>query len=1567
MLYPIELTFENAREFKRQTVYFADPSGFQKMHEISNHYKENVLIGGLNGTGKSTIAAVFICILNADVNEADPIDLISSSQRYTDENPWLFKGRLILYNDGSLEDNKMFIEINARFEGVTEYERPKIRAKYFTIKEADTIEGLRNAQEYVFSNKNDKYGTLEAYKRQIEALGISPDKYLLYWKQGETSKFTQIKDIERFLQLARMMGIEENIRNLDRMTQQQAEKENDVVKIHNNCLKLETELQQKAIYKREKEERDVDLAENSASFLGVFNALVDYNKKTTKVLGDELICKKQQIDEQNNHKYRIEEEKDFFIKQRSVIQEESDQCQAKTDAVNLQMSEVNESITTLDQEVEDGKTKYNQIQEFLDILKKEELGVEELQKLIEKLQTELANSTLSIEQKESLHTEKEKMVKGLEVKISGLETSRGDLERQIILAQQIIEENPNSIILQAEIENRTREMGMKTVTLNDKRIEKENLEIELTTVLNALDFHSKVTKSENDKLLNEMAKGTEEIDKIHKELQVLNNKRIILENELSKDSEEQLVNNISTITVENQNMIILKTGYIEVSEQLGPTVIGLYHSIKKQSAPLLDQIKEIDQGLQRVEAQIDMTNQTLHEYREEQLNTQREVQSYTLNPDEYQRKINESRDAENAYNLQIKQSEQHITEMVDELNMVDQGIIDYSQRESMEKQGFETYAFQDIFEFKDAELNREKENTLSLLKYTIFAVADENELFPYSGHYHIPINEYSVDNSSEALPFGLSLKGNASQVIAQKAVSWLRKISYSLGAKGLIIDNIGMRGYDPENVNYCLSTAAREYTKSILREKISTLESSVSELNKKLVVQHENTEKLENDKNTLVGLLEKLKEVKVRIGQFERTYNQYLEAEIALKAKESQYRLIRVAVDSVITSYKETYEKHQSPLLFSLDDIVTREKECKEQIISYENNQKTLIETNGKIEANNSQISKWELKLAEYKQNQQRLKAVNVDIEVWISVIAQEEEKFASLKQLHVGKTILYNNLVQWTSEFHKYFSQYPFYLNIRGSKVKKGDNLPLDTTQQKAGNLFLYEKNLIGVISTIGENSADIDRLTQETLRRNELLIKVVNAQKVVERISEKEGIVEAISNNQVQWNNIRVDIGVLVRELVTLKDVQQQYQSQLDQYQDYFNKHQEIDFGFMTRYNLTLKKQAIERNRHHELLKTFMKLTNEQNDYRQKIEQLQAELNPLEENLKVINDAIQKLDGDYIHLINQLQEFKKNITPTKNEEYDFRQVMDDNFSQITIGDCIPAFRLMYNGRLFEAIQEGYMLTFDEYVKSLYIERPEIKDDKMYNQNRVAVTIQLKAIRSLILRAVKESAVRDYESLKIEFDKNIRTKESLETELAAFKDIVESDYKTVEGIITSSVRAISEKINEVIAPMNYTVQLEYENKEEGRGFRRLVMWFKKTHEQQMRLVTERGGLSGGEHAVVSLMMMYSILSVKEGKKMEGKSGGYLLLDEWDANLDPLKSQSVFKVLKKLGKKIISITPRSSSRNYLSEFGLLLRVINTPTRHGIVVLKERDEEALNEFFTELEAEETLKVNNKGLA
>ena len=706
MLYPIELTFENAREFKKQSVYFADPKGFENIYEIANHYKDNVLIGGLNGTGKSTIAAVFICILNADVNEADPIDLISSSQAYTNENPWLFKGRLIFYNDGSLEDNKMFIEVNARFEGVTEHEKPKIRSKYFTIRESDTIEGLRNAREYVYSNKNDKYGRLDEFRKQVEALGISPDKYLLYWKQGETSKFTQIKDVERFTQLARMMGIEESINNLDRMIQSQAEKEKEVNIVHNNCLQLEIDLRKKEIDKQEKERRDEELMESSAQFVGSLNTLIHYNRKISDELQSKKTENQQALSERGEQKAKVEEKLNSIVQEKSNVQKDYDQCIAETKIVNEQMLSVGQMVSRLEKEIDEGKNKYQQINEFLDILKKEELGVEELQKLINKYQSELITINLSIEQNESMSNEQKKLAKEIEEKLKALESNKGDLERQIILAEQFLKDNPKETTLREWIESIFIDYDDKRRVLSKREKDKFCLETELISMGQAFNLHVKLLEEETANLTNEITKEETQVKQCQSDLQKLNNEKIIIENELSKESPEQLNKSISLLIGENENLTALRNNYKEIVEKLGPTVVGLYHSSRKISDDLSNQIKEIEQGMQEVKTQKKMTEQSIDSLSTERLKIQEELKGYVLNSEGYTKKIKESRNIENELRLETARINQYIVGLNNELVNIEQGIFDTSQQESIEKQGFETYAFQDIFEFKDAELDQ---------------------------------------------------------------------------------------------------------------------------------------------------------------------------------------------------------------------------------------------------------------------------------------------------------------------------------------------------------------------------------------------------------------------------------------------------------------------------------------------------------------------------------------------------------------------------------------------------------------------------------------------------------------------------------------------------------------------------------------------------------------------------------------------------------------------------------------------------------------------------------------------
>jgi chromosome segregation ATPase len=1556
MLYPIELTFENAREFKKQSVYFADPQGFENIEGIANHYKDNVLIGGLNGTGKSTIAAVFVCILNADVNEADPVDLISSSQAYSDENPWLFKGRLIFYNDGSLEDNKMFVEINARFEGITEHEKPRIRSKYFTIKEADSIEGLKTAREYVYSNKNDKYGKLEEYRKQIEALGISPDKYLLYWKQGETSKFTQIKDVERFSQFARMMGIEESITNLDRMIEQQTEKEKDVETVSNNCLQLEIELKKKEIDKNEKERRDEELMANSADFISALNALIDYNTKTTEDLKGKVSVNQQALNEQQVRKTQAEEERIAILKQQAAIQTEFDQCMSQIQKVNEQMVSVSQSVSNLEHKTDEGKSKYQQIKEFLDILKQKELGVEELQKLIEKLQSDLITIQLTIEQNESESTNREKAKQEFEEKIAVLESERQELEGKIIIAQSILKENPDTATLQEWIEGIVLDIEDKREALSNRENDRLRLEKELTSIAQALNFHEKDLTKDTERLQKEITQEEAQIKQCHDDLQKLDRDKVILENELSKESAEQLCTAISSLTNENENLNVKEKGYTEIIEQNGLTVVGLYHSIQKTGEELAKQIREIEAGLQEAKTQIDMSKQSMDELYSEQEKTQIKLKEYPLSPEEYAQKIKESRQIENELNLETDRVNQQIGELKDELEKVDQGIFDSSQRESMDKQGVATYAFQDVFEFKDTELNQEKEKNLSLLKYTILVEADEKDLFPYSGHYHVPLNEFVPDHSLEPLPFGLSLKSNISPIYAKQAVSWLRQINNYLSDSGIIKDNIGIRGYDPDKVSYFLSTAAREYTRTILQSRISTAETKVLELSARSSEQQEITSTLEVQKNELDNLLSKLSELTGKAEQLRKNLEEYRKTEEILQTEERKCRGFQEIINSVKDVFKETYDQHTSTLSFGLNEILAKATELIEQIELLESSKKLQIETKSKIEANTAQIAKLESGLTEYKLNQAKLEKINSEIQEWLELLVQEEERLASLKQNYNQKDKLLRIIKQWISEFDKYFSRQPFYLNIENSLENDGV-LSQEETQAKAENLYLYEKQLNAILTDSGNLTKEIENLKLEKSRREEQCAKVVDAQKVIDRMPEKKQLADSIAELRNQTNDCSVDIKFLEKKINELKQNQEKTQESLNQYQGYFAKHQEIDFEFLNQYELAFEKLKIEREQHRKLLKEYHELAISQEEYRQQLEQIQNKIVPVDAELREIDGVIQELNEDNDRLTKRLEELQKDVTPTLDEEYDYRRLSEDSFAQITLGDCLPIFHLMYNGKFSEAVQQEYMPGFDELMKSLHLENQEITEEQKYTEGRLVINHSLKQLRTLTMKPIKESAVKDYGILKLEFEKNMRDKQRLEEELASFRSIVESDYRTVEGIITSSIRAISERMNEVFVPMNYTVQLEYRNKEEGNGHRRLVMWFKKTHEQQMRMVTERGGLSGGEHAIVSLMMMYSILSVKEEKKMEGKSGGYLLLDEWDANLDPLKAQTVFQILKKLRKKIISITPRSSSRNYLSEFGLLLRVINTPSRHGIVVLKERNKEALDEFFAELEAQE----------
>jgi hypothetical protein len=297
--------------------------------------------------------------------------------------------------------------------------------------------------------------------------------------------------------------------------------------------------------------------------------------------------------------------------------------------------------------------------------------------------------------------------------------------------------------------------------------------------------------------------------------------------------------------------------------------------LKKHIKDVSCQIESLLKDINTAETQINMKENTLEDTQEKYQKTIENLSKFKQTTEQFEEMIKDSREKETGFTLSIDRSTSRVKQLKEELDRIDQGIVDHTQKKSIKKQQFASYGFQDVFKFTDAELNRDKESILSLLKYTILVEANGENLFPYSSHYHIPLNDYPDDSPVLPLPFGLEVKKEISPSTARKAASWLRNASGFLKENGFIADGIGIRGYDPETVNYCLSSAAREYNKALLAEKILFEEKAQGEYADQQKIQKEFTLTLEAQRIALNTLLNEKEEFEKALSQLNLNMTQY--------------------------------------------------------------------------------------------------------------------------------------------------------------------------------------------------------------------------------------------------------------------------------------------------------------------------------------------------------------------------------------------------------------------------------------------------------------------------------------------------------------------------------------------------------------------------------------------------------------------------------------------------------------------------------------------------------------------
>jgi chromosome segregation ATPase len=181
-VYPIRVRFHGIRDFRPTTMDLGSAEA-------------NVLVGGRNGSGKSTIVyAMAFAMASSNTN------LWSlRSKNLGQTQPWDGEVGILFHNPVGTQqkDAPEYVECIAR---VTATDTNRYNVKYI-------LQGGNHPQHMdrlrTFSTRREA----EEYYRMV--FNIDADGYFMFWYQGTITDFTNINDAERFQRVSEMFGIDQ--------------------------------------------------------------------------------------------------------------------------------------------------------------------------------------------------------------------------------------------------------------------------------------------------------------------------------------------------------------------------------------------------------------------------------------------------------------------------------------------------------------------------------------------------------------------------------------------------------------------------------------------------------------------------------------------------------------------------------------------------------------------------------------------------------------------------------------------------------------------------------------------------------------------------------------------------------------------------------------------------------------------------------------------------------------------------------------------------------------------------------------------------------------------------------------------------------------------------------------------------------------------------------------------------------------------------------------------------------------------------------------------------------------
>ncbi len=927
---------------------------------------------------------------------------------------------------------------------------------------------------------------------------------------------------------------------------------------------------------------------------------------------------------------------------------------------------------------------------------------------------------------------------------------------------------------------------------------------------------------------------------------------------------------------------------------------------------------------------------------------QKVIEGLELKEKEMEVKLSELRNKKKSASKELKEFQDGIFRNVEE----DESLDDRS------------YYFHDVFQLKSKNLEESKrlEKRLTLIKNAVFVDAKNTQLRPKSSKYHIPLKEF--EPSKVELPFGLMLNDEVPEDIGLRASEWLVRIVEYLDDDGVIRDVVGVRGFKEEtDPSLVLSKMLKDWTiknmEAKIRDykgKIQILEEEQASVKKEVVYNRKHREQLNGYNMDLKRLNGEIALIEEEIQKLKEKLNSDTLKKYGMdKDAESLNPLHENLVKFKAVFSTETASGNES----SKDQILKHKDEVLMDIPIFKKNMEYIDSCEKTIISIKKDLKKTEEQITFFIVNQNE--ALKIE-----ETIKQLESK---IEKLTIHITLLLNNkqeLESWKirmkgniDELKRYFGEI--------EPLEVAMEYDMEELLEKTSNTYaILRVPLNGIENQIEDNEKKIDS-TQEALDTNyRVLEKVLSAMEELKKKDELGKMKTDKENLAVYLSTLQAQEKILQDELNKLNKSFEEAKASQERFQRYLDKWEGVDWLFYEEYN----EKSDKENR---ITLQLLPLADKKNVLTTSLSDLRMDKLNLETEKKALNTSIQNILNDITtkneqknSLEQKLQGYSTQLSYSFENGEGYQRLIDlRDFDKITLKDYMPTFKSMYLTKFSMAIESKYVKDFDGFVYMLNIAPKVIPNEDEFKDEMRALKNIFTTVFQTLKETIQESSEKNYQLMSQQCEKTQKEKEETEAEVLKNEKIVNFRKQDLELRLKSAVNKTQEILNSKVNKLGYIVRLDYIHKDDNGGVRQLKLYFSQAvyGSTQLREIRGDDGMSGGEHAAVSLMIMYAIMKVKElvdGK--EDKQGGYLLLDEWDAALDPNNSRIIFNFLEELGKKIISITPRSSYEEYLEKFGVLIRVTQVG-RSPMVVMINKNNESVREMIEESRLEEVASTVN----